>query len=89
MAFRRARISGYGGRTLSANGNGINISPRIPETQKLQHWWNSGRSSAGMTKRLSLAGGGGASHFPKFEERKAIGSIKGENLGYTNVEKTD
>ena len=34
-------------------------------------------------------GGGGASRFPKFEERKTISAIKGEGLGLSNAEKPD
>mmetsp|Transcript_30759 Transcript_30759/g.35880 ORF Transcript_30759/g.35880 Transcript_30759/m.35880 type:complete len:644 (+) Transcript_30759:225-2156(+) len=89
VAFRRARVSDYGGRTLSANGDGIAIRPRIPDAERLQNWWQSGGSRVTSTKSLSSTGGGGAGRFPKFEERKTVAAIKGENLGYTNPEKPD
>lgn len=90
VAFRRCRLSDYGGRSLSANTEGINPNPRIPEAQRLQQWWNSGGSSAGASKSLSSAvGSGGAGRFPIFEERKTISAIKGENLGYSTDNKPD
>eukprot|EP01083_Nonionella_stella_P150017 477255_1 len=90
VAFRRARLSDYGGRTLSANGDGINIRPNVPEAEKLLEWWNTGgKSQNGQAKSLSSSMGGGANRFPKFEDRKSIASIKGENLGYTSAEKPD
>lgn len=88
VGFRRARVSDYGGRTLSASSDGIHCNPKIAEAQNLMQWWTNGGSS-GATKSLSSARGGGASRFPKFDERKTIGAIKGENLGYTNAEKPD
>ncbi len=89
VAFRKARLSDYGGRTLSANGDGIIPNPKVPDTNRVLNWWRTGGSSGGMTKSLSTTGGGGAGRFPKFEERKTIASIKNENLGYTNPEKPD
>ena len=88
VGFRRARVSDYGGRTLSASSDGIHCNPRSANADKLMNWWANGGSS-GATKSLSSAGGGGAKRFPKFEERKTIGAIKGENLGFTNAEKPD
>ena len=90
VALRRAKVSDYGGKTLSASDNGINVNPRVPELQRMQMWWNSGGSSAGAVKSLSSGGGsGGANRFPKFEERKTVTAIKNENLGYTNPDKPD
>merc|ERR550539_1924205 len=76
VAFRRARLSDYGGRSLSANSDGININPKIADAQRLAHWWNNGGQSLGTTKKLSSSSGGGAGRFPKFEERKTIDRIK-------------
>lgn len=88
VAFRRARVSDYGGRTLSASSDGIICNPKVADLHRVMQWWSNGGSS-GVTKSLSSARGGGAGRFPKFEERKTIGAIKGENLGYTNAEKPD
>ncbi len=89
VAFRRARLSDYGGRSLSANGDGIHIAPRVPDAERLMQWWASGGQSV-VTKSLSSTmGSGGAKRFPKFEERKTIECIKNEHLGYTDPEKPD
>jgi replication factor A1 len=83
VAFRRARVSDYGGRTLSASGgNGININPRIPEADRIQSWWQQGGKDGAGVKKLSSSGGGGAGRFPEFKDRKAISAIKGETMGY-------
>mmetsp|Transcript_5408 Transcript_5408/g.8036 ORF Transcript_5408/g.8036 Transcript_5408/m.8036 type:complete len:638 (-) Transcript_5408:183-2096(-) len=88
VALRRARVSDYGGRTLSASGgNGININPRVPEAQRIGSWWQSG-GSTGAVKRLTSAGGG-ANRFPEFDTRKSVSAIKGENMGYNSTEKPD
>ena len=85
VSFRRARVGDYGGRTLSSNQ--YQIQPRVPETQRIQNWWNAGGSST-TAKSLSSTGGGGG-RFPTFEERKPIAAIKAEQLGYTSAEKPD
>lgn len=82
VALRRARLSDFGGRTLSASGgNGININPRIPEAGRIQSWWQQGGSEGVGVKKLSSSGGG-AGRFPEFKDRKTISSIKGDSLGY-------
>ena len=89
VAFRRARVSDYGGRTLSAaSGNGTIVNPRLPEADRLREWWNTGGSS-GAVKKLSSSGGGGANRFPEFETRKCIASIKNEGMGHNSDSKPD
>ena len=57
VALCRARVSDYGGRTLSASGgNGINVNLRIPEVAHIQWWWQQGGDQAGV-KKLSSSGG--------------------------------
>jgi replication factor A1 len=81
-AFRRARISDYGGKSLS--GNGFFLEPNIPETVALQQWWASSQGGKNITvKSLSSAGGGGGK-MDSFQDRKTIGDIKNLNLGYNN-----
>ncbi len=90
VAFRRARVSDYGGRTLSASGgNGINVNPSLPESTRIQDWWSTGGSSGSTVKKLTSSGGGGAQRFPEFDQRKTISAIKTEQLGYNNAEKPD
>ena len=87
VAFRRARVGDYGGRSLSA-GQSISIMPRIPDTDRLRAWWQSGGSTT-AARALTSSGGGGAGRVPAFEERKPIASIKNEHLGQNNPDKPD
>jgi len=84
VAIRRARVSDFGGRTLSAGG--IVISPRIGEKDRVQSWWNGGGMS-GVTKSLTVSRSGG--RFPNFEDRKLLCAIKDEHLGQNGGEKPD
>jgi len=85
VAFRRARISDYGGKSLS--GGDVHVEPKIPETEALHEWWSSQGSRGGPVKSLSSTGTYGK--MDGFAERKTISDIKGQNLGYINPEKGD
>jgi len=87
VAFRRARVSDYGGRCLSA-GFSVDINPNIPEARQLQHWWQSGGGQTSSTRSLSSRAGGGG-RAPAFEERKGISAIRDEQLGQQNMDKGD
>jgi replication factor A1 len=87
VAFRRARVSDYGGKSLSG-GDGIDINPDVPETTQLQSWWTQSGSAGGAARSLSSSGGGGGK-MESLSERKEIASIKNDNLGYTNPDKPD
>mmetsp|Transcript_27892 Transcript_27892/g.39242 ORF Transcript_27892/g.39242 Transcript_27892/m.39242 type:complete len:642 (-) Transcript_27892:59-1984(-) len=84
-AFRRARVSDFGGKSLSASPT-IVMQPRLPETGQLQTWWKSGGAQA--TRSLSSSVGGGGKIEDLFN-RKTISSIKNENMGYSNPDKPD
>lgn len=88
IAMRRCRVGDYGGRSLSA-GQAISVNPRIPDTQRLQSWWQSGGSTTAVRALTSSGGGGGSGRVPTFEERKTISAIKSEHLGMTNPDKPD
>uniref|UniRef100_A0A7S2MWW4 Replication protein A subunit n=1 Tax=Helicotheca tamesis TaxID=374047 RepID=A0A7S2MWW4_9STRA len=90
VAFRRARVSDFGGRSLSLNQSSPSmVNPRITETQRLQSWWSTtGNKAAGATRSLS-SGGGGAGRMDSFNDRKTISSIKDENMGHTDPSKPD
>lgn len=87
VAFRRARVSDYGGVTLSGP-QGTFVEPVIPETEALQMWWKSQGSRAAPVKSLSSSGATGGKMDP-FSERKTIADIKNLSLGYQNQEKGD
>mmetsp|Transcript_4588 Transcript_4588/g.6366 ORF Transcript_4588/g.6366 Transcript_4588/m.6366 type:complete len:632 (-) Transcript_4588:172-2067(-) len=78
VAFKRARISDYGGRSLS--GSGCSVNPTIPQANQLRQWWADNGSNT-QARSLSSAGGGARGADP-FEQRKTVSSIKEEQLGY-------
>lgn len=82
VAFRRVRVSDYGGKSLSG-AQSYFVEPNIPETEDLQVWWKSQGSRGAPIKSLSSSGGAGGKMDP-FAERKQIGDIKGLHLGYEN-----
>lgn len=78
VAFKRARVSDYGGRTLS--GGSFEVNPNIPQAQQLRQWWAvHGNKTA--TRSLSTTMGGNRGPEP-FEQRKNVSSIKSEQMGY-------
>jgi len=80
VAFRRARVSDFGGRSLSA-GDAVDIQPDIPEAHALKQWWDStGSAQQGSMRSLSGSGGSGG-RADNFGDRKVIASIKEESLG--------
>jgi replication factor A1 len=82
VAFRRARVSDFGGKSLSG-GDGVFVEPEIPETEALQQWWESQGSRSRAVKSLSTSGGAGGK-MDAFADRKSIADIKNQNLGYNN-----
>jgi replication factor A1 len=86
VAFRRARVSDYGGKSLS--GGDVHVEPNIPETESLREWWTSQGSRASPSKSLSSSGGAGG-RVDSFTERKCIRDIKQQNLGYNDTVKGD
>lgn len=78
VAFKRARISDYGGRSLS--GSGCSVDPKIPQANQLKQWW---AVNGNNTQSRSLSSGGGGARGPDpFDQRKTVSSIKDEQLGY-------
>ncbi|GKY95854.1 hypothetical protein MPSEU_000546000 [Mayamaea pseudoterrestris] len=87
VAIRRARVSDYSGKSLSADV--IIVNPEIPQASQLADWWNrAGRSNSSSVRSLTAAGGSGGK-VETFENRKCIASIKEENLGHGNPDKPD
>mmetsp|Transcript_4209 Transcript_4209/g.8036 ORF Transcript_4209/g.8036 Transcript_4209/m.8036 type:complete len:641 (-) Transcript_4209:189-2111(-) len=91
VALKKAKVSDFGGRTLSASGgNGIIVNPRIPDAERIKRWWYSGGSQAATVKKLSVAGGsGGAGRFPEFKDRQSISAIKSNQMGYNKDKKPE
>jgi len=77
VAFKRARVSDFGGRTLS--GSGAAVEPSIPQAGQLKQWWTvNGNKNASR----SLSSGMGNRGPDPFEQRKDVSSIKNEQMGY-------
>jgi replication factor A1 len=83
VAFKKAKLSDYGGRSLS--GGNPALRPNIRETEQLQQWWAMNGNKT-QSRSLSSAGGGGGGR-DTFESRKEVCSIKQEHLG--NNDKPD
>lgn len=80
VAFRRARVSDYGGKSLSG-GDSIEVNPDINEAQSLQQWWQTTGSTGASSRSLSVAAGG-AGRVESLAERKTIAAIKDESMGH-------
>jgi replication factor A1 len=97
VAFRRARVSDYGGgKSLSPGGaidimhSGSSSMELLPQAVQLYQWWQRQQQSADTRpplRSLSAAVGGGRK--APFGEQKTIASIKDDNLGFNNPEKGD
>jgi replication factor A1 len=85
VGFRRTRVSDYGGKTLS--GGTPFPEPEMPETSRLQQWWDT-QGSHGTTVKSLSGGGGGGGRMDPFADRRTIADIKNQGLGY-NSEKGD
>jgi len=87
VAFRRVRVSDYGGVTLSGP-QGTFVEPKIPETEDLYSWWKSQGSRGTTVRSLSSTGGMGGRLDPLYEQ-ELIDDIERLNLGYENQENGD
>jgi len=54
VAFKRARVSDYGGRTLS--GAGYEVDPNVPQARSLRQWWAANGNNGGRTVDAGLSG---------------------------------
>ena len=88
VAFRRARVGDYNGKSLSA-GPSYEIRPdHIPAAQQLASWWEQTGGTMAAQKSLSAAGGmGGKADL--LTDRKPIAAIKQENMGLMGGDKAD
>jgi replication factor A1 len=83
VAFRRCRVSDFGGKSLSLSGSAdIRPDDVAEQVHRLEQWWNNGGSSGVGTKSLSSSGGSGSGSVAPFNERLDIASIKEKHMGY-------
>ena len=79
VAFRRVRVSDYGGKSISTTTGGAAIvEPQVPETAQLKSWWQQGGATA--TRSLS-SGTGGAGKMDSLVDRKNVKAIKEDHMG--------
>lgn len=75
VAIKGARVSDYGGRTLSIlSSSNFQINPDIPEAHQLRGWYDNGGENQQMETLSGQSQGAGGPY-------KTIGQIKEENLG--------
>jgi len=76
VAIKGARVSDYGGRTLSIlSSSNFQINPDIPEAHQLRGWYDNGGVNQQMETLSGQGSGSGGGPY------KTIGQIKDENLG--------
>ena len=81
VAFKKARVSDFGGKSLSLSGAAVVRPEDVPQyVSRLEQWWNNGGSAGGSKSLSSSAMGGGA--VAPFNERLDVASIKGRHMGH-------
>lgn len=77
ISFRGARISDYGGCSLSTTGGTtMTVNPDVSEAHTLKQWFAAGGGSQNVESLSSEAARGSAANW------KTLSEIKEENLGY-------
>jgi replication factor A1 len=77
VAFKGAKVSDFGGRSLSLLSSGsMSVDPDIPEAHKLKGWYESQGRSNNFASHSGLAVAGGRQDPPK-----TIAQVREENLG--------
>ena len=91
VAFKKLRVSDYGGRSLgTTSGSSIIVNPKIPEADSVRNWWTSqGSRGTVNVKSISSGGGGLGGKRDSFESRKPLNAIKDENMGHAPDGKAD
>lgn len=80
VAFKGAKVSDFGGRSLSLLSSGsLMLDPDIPEAHKLKGWYDSQGRSESFASHSNMAGAGTAGG--RVEQTKTIAQIRDENLG--------
>ena len=87
VAFRRARVGDYNGKSLSA-GPSYEVRPEVAVAGQLAAWWQQTGGAMTTQRSLSAAGGMGG-RGDSLMDRKPIVAIKQENMGLAGSEKAD
>lgn len=87
VAFKGAKVSDFGGRSLSLLASGtMAVDPDIQEAHKLKGWYDS-QGRAGAFTSYSNGMGGAAAAGGRQDPLKTVAQVREENLGMT--ENTD
>lgn len=80
VAFKGAKVSDFGGRSLSLLSSGsMYVDPDIPEAHKLKGWYDSQGRNDSFNSHSNLASAGAAGG--RQDETKYIIQVREENLG--------
>ncbi|PQE19476.1 replication factor-a 1 protein [Rutstroemia sp. NJR-2017a WRK4] len=83
VAFKGAKVSDFGGRSLSLLSSGtMSLDPDIPEAHKLKGWYDSQGRTESFNSHSNMAGTGTAGG--RQETLKNIAQIRDENLGMSD-----
>ncbi|RDW60927.1 putative single-stranded DNA-binding protein 68k chain [Coleophoma cylindrospora] len=86
VAFKGAKVSDFGGRSLSLLSSGsMTINPDIPEAHKLKGWYDAQGRTGTFNSHSNMASAGGAGG--RQDQTKTVAQVKDENLGMS--ENTD
>lgn len=84
VAFKGAKVSDFGGRSLSLLSSGsMMLDPDIPEAHKLKGWYDSQGRSENFASHSNMAGAGSAGG--RVEATKTVHQIREENLGMSEA----
>ena len=80
VSFKGAKVSDFGGRSLSLLSSGsMAIDPDIPEAHKLKGWYDSQGRTDTFASHSNMASTGAAGG--RQDQTKTIGQVREENLG--------
>jgi len=84
VAFKGAKVSDFGGRSLSLLASGtMAVDPDIPEAHRLKGWYDSAGRNNNFATHSNLASMGNATG--RQDQTKTIEQVKNEQLGMEDV----
>ncbi|KAF3057993.1 Replication factor A protein 1 [Daldinia childiae] len=85
VAFKGAKVSDFGGRSLSLLSSGsMNVDPDIEEAHRLKGWYDSQGRTDNFSTHNNMASMGSATG--RVDQAKVISQVKDEGLGTENTD---
>ncbi len=85
VAFKGAKVSDFGGRSLSAlQSTGMTVNPSIQEAYDLKGWYDGEGRSVSFATHQSVAAGGMSSVTGRQEARKTVAELGDQNIGMSD-----